>query len=258
MSNSGDAETTPKWIAKLLRFTAFLSDSIEPPSLQSWWSKVSNLPKSDQLVRQQGQFHEIGQIGEETLALQWQAGRVDWLLINSNESQSGEVTAWKDSIEKFSSIADQYLKLAECPSSIRIAVGCVVEVPVSNRKAGYEIIKELVKGYVKLDVEGSSDFIYQINRKRKSQVKDGLGINRVAKWLVPVEIPMSVQLPILPFGNIKSLSATEGKPRFAARQEFDINTAQENTELLNPELQKNLVKELLGFVEEMILHGDIV
>src|SRR5436190_1193852 len=66
----------------------------------------------------------------------------------------------------------------------RLAFGAVLAQPTEDRHSGYVQIAKYLPS-IRLDVDGSSDFLFQINRPRPSRVGiENLLINRLARWSV--------------------------------------------------------------------------
>jgi hypothetical protein len=97
--------------------------------------------------------------------------------------EEGELTigSIQDGLDSFLELMSRWFKIS--PPLRRLAFGAILALPVDDRKSGYELIGNYLAN-VKLDPIGSSDFLYQINRLRNSQLISDLEINRLSKWSV--------------------------------------------------------------------------
>jgi hypothetical protein len=132
-----------------------------------------------------------------------------------------------------------------CPPLIRLALSAKLLQPAANAEEAYRVLAAHLPT-VKLD-SNPNDFLLQINRrKQKSDVVDGLPINRVCTWSkMNVAIVIEPGRPIhWPDGCYSAL-------------ELDINTAPENTEILPRESLASLFTELASLGGDVAEHGDI-
>jgi hypothetical protein len=105
---------------------------------------------------------------------------------------------------------------------------------------------------MKLDAEGSSDFLYRINRRRLSQSGiENLQINRLSTWSVA---RAEYQAFALESGGIPRV--IRGEPIFACRVELDVNTAAEFEGKLLPDQSLKIFTELIELAHEILLEGD--
>ena len=124
--------------------------------------------------------------------------------------------------------------------------------PVDNRKSGYELIANYLPN-VKLDPIGSSDFLYQINRTRNSQLGiSDLEINRLSKWSV-VKRGLA-RIDILPEARVSLFPSSE---TFSCRLELDVNTSGDYKNDIPSEKLADVFHELVDFAKEIALKGDI-
>jgi hypothetical protein len=157
--------------------------------------------------------------------------------------------SFPNALEAFDRLMMRWLE--NCPALSRLAFGAIVFESVRDRTEGYRRLAERLHA-VHLDPEGSSDFLYQINRPRNSTAVDTLRINRLSKWSVARFVPFS--LMIAP-QSIQSFPAIGGEE--ACRIELDINTAAEFVGELPPTRLPQLFEELKSLAIELITRGDI-
>lgn len=140
-----------------------------------------------------------------------------------------------------------------CPPASRIAFGAVVLLPVSGHREGYERLGSLLRRSVNVDPEGSSDFLYRINRQRQSAAfdRDRLRINRLSTWTV------------LKMSTMVASAGAAGRPgriieeRYACRVELDINTAPTYDGVFQSEAAALVFEELEQMGLQILAEGDI-
>jgi hypothetical protein len=135
----------------------------------------------------QGGSQEEGAFATGKLILSIGPTRIDWLLTGVSEQKSnGEDTltigAFPDVLRSFQELIERWFTLETCPSLIRVAFGAVLLQPSASHQDAYQQLGRYLSSMT-LDPEGSSDFFYQINRRRDSTTGiAGLKINRLSKW----------------------------------------------------------------------------
>jgi hypothetical protein len=105
---------------------------------------------------------------------------------------------------------------------------------------------------VQLDTENSSDFHYQINRRRSSKKIPGLSLNRLSKWAV--NIAKFSQLALGPIVQEFVISAND---LIFAHAELDINTVPDNQQPISPEQLPIIFSELIELASEIADQGDV-
>ena len=108
----------------------------------------------------------------------------------------------------------------------------------------------MLRGYlpaVEISVD-SSDFLYQINRRRPSRVVDGITLNRLSKW----SVQKAQGVTVLGDGTV------ERQPiEFSCRTELDINSAPEHTDELPKACLQDLFIECVELADELAVRGDV-
>jgi len=147
--------------------------------------------------------------------------------------------------------ARRWFELQSCPKLKRIAFGARLFQPVPDRKTGYQTIRSYVS-YVDLDIEGSSDFLYQINRPRPSQSGiAGLDINRLCVWSVA-----RWQVALMQ-GPLQQMSLTESTEGYGVQLQLDINTDPHYGDVLPQDHLVAIFSELVDLGEEIAHRGDV-
>ena len=132
-----------------------------------------------------------------------------------------------------------------------MAFGSIINLPSKDKKEGYTQLSAYLKN-VKIDPVNSSEFMYQINRRRNSTVGiEGLEINRLNKWSVAAIAYKIVSASPLE-GQVKTTELS-----YACHLEIDINTCQEFQNNLPKEKLSEIFDEIVCMGKEIITKGDI-
>ncbi|MDQ7034545.1 MAG: hypothetical protein Q9P01_06835 [Anaerolineae bacterium] len=118
-----------------------------------------------------------------------------------------------------------------------------------STEAGYEKLTELLP--FKIDAENSSDFFYQINRRRNSNTISNLELNRLSKWSV---LKLQTALIRTDIAANQLITLPEA---YACRLELDINTIQNFEGELDQDKLSDLFYELINLGKEIATKGDI-
>jgi hypothetical protein len=250
-----DQEQLQRWRAQLIRLTAFAPlGATFSGEVDKWWQVVAGEPPESKNEKPRESVVTLeGGIGPGRLSLACTLNRVDWVLAAEISLQTGKeppALGLYPEIEQFFSA-----KLAEwwkvCPPLVRLAWGAVVIQPVDSKATGYRTLQGYLRD-VRLDEKSSSEFLYQINRPRKSSVVNGLVINRLQKWSVGL-----IQLFNLQVGGASHIQSSF-EPGFSmCRLELDINSAYERTEPISSGQIPPLYAELVSTGKEIAIKGDI-
>lgn len=250
------------WKVEGVRVSAFPEPN---PGMQmdGWWSSVvGEPPESRNSQPRLGVIQESGAFLDGVLTLTMNPLRVDWVLsasatppgVESSMPVIGDLTKI---VESFFSRLNVWF--ASAPPIKRIAFGCIALQQVAGHKEGYELLGKYLPG-VTLDPEGSSEFLYQINRPRPSAVIDGLAINRLVRWSVQRTqgISISMQLMLSPVAAEGSIVSGVPMGEFSAvRCELDINTSPKRTSAFPKPQLASILGELVGLGLEITAKGDI-
>lgn len=246
------------WQAETLRLTVFHSPDVHVAE-PTWWAELRGEPPEIKLSRPKvGAQREEGPFEEGKLVLAVQMGRIDWLFtiaIDKEPNAEGILTIgnFPESLGKFLELMQRWFELGSCPSAQRLAFGAVLLQPVESLQKGYRRILEYLP-YVESGPEGSSDFLYQINRPRDSHSEiPGLRINRLSKWSVAGLTRMQSKLSVSP----PSVMYFQGQEHFACRLGLDINTAVDLKEELTREQLPVIFRELVDLGKQIAQEGDI-
>lgn len=140
------------------------------------------------------------------------------------------------------------LSLDRFPQVHRLALGAVLIVTVPDPKQGLmQLSKFLPK--LELDTTEGPDFIYRVNRRRRSAAVPHVQINRVAKWSIVQAGNLEFTLTEQPVLNTSNVG-------FAARLDLDINNDPRAGVMAKARIP-GLLDELVSLASEIALEGDI-
>ena len=241
-----------EWQVQTLRFTAFPhSPTLVDPS--GWWERVFRGAPDVRISEPQKRIHrEEGSFGGGTLTLRVTPGRIDWLLHRTDPDFDDFpiIASLPESLEGFCELMSRWLGTEDCPVLTRIAFGAVLLYPVPDHRAGYVQLQSYLH---RVDLDpSSSDFLYQINRRRKSDRLPGLNINRLSKWSVTTFAPMGFFA-----GPATGIVSVPEVPHYACRLELDINTVPGEEEELDREQLQPIFRDLVSLGQEVVREGDI-
>lgn len=242
------------WRGELFRFTVFFlpQDRIDS---SNWWEHIIGEPPE---IRNQqpkaGTLREEGSYQGGRLILTALPDRADWLFIPVFDPQTGspdfdQLPSYEIALNIFRQLIERWIAI--CPPPSRVAFGTILNYPVPNRPTGYRFLGHYLHN-VQLDPENSSDFHYQINRRRSSKKIPGLFLNRLSKWAV--NIAQFSQLTIGPAVREYIISSDN---LIFAHVELDINTAPDNQSSFSSQQLPVIFSELVELASEIAERGDV-
>lgn len=241
-----DLEKLNMWEVELLRLTAFPQPDFEPD--KDWWAKiVGEQPDNEKSQPKRGIRQYDGDFENGRLILALQPNRIDWVYraVESPEQTRQILGIFPEQVQIFQDMIEGWFHLDNCPSLDRLAFGAILHQPVENTNSGYKL---LTNRYLRFDadLDDSSDFFYQINRRQQSEVIKNLKINRLMKWSV------SKWQAVMVAPVTRTLPA-----EYSVRLELDINSLQEYQESIQVEEARLLFDEFVSLGKEIAIHGDI-
>ena len=260
------------WDVQLLRFTTFTKDQSMPESIPGIWRNVFG---NDAAVLNRNPINFTCQEakGSNNVTLQWQPGRVDWILnyfepeprFEPDSSFEPEISGNDNVIEpmetldvfrtRLDPILEKWFEHAAINNVVRIALGFVFVHPVASLVDGY---RNLSHFFPKFDFENATDFFYQINRRRTSKNVEGMQINRLSRWSVQSHQNVRLQIRAGMDGALQLANQVHtGTPSFANRLETDVNSIVIPDVTLSVSSQKKLIAELMDSTSEIADLGDI-
>ncbi len=246
------------WHAELFRVTAFTLPDVGNSSGGSWEAVVGSTPESRTVQPRQGIVQESGPFLDGVLTLNASPLRTDWLLgTNFEKSDEGlpAIGSLTKVVEPFIRAVEKWLISA--PATKRLAWGAVLLQEVSTRIDGYNLLGKYLH-HVELDPEGSTDFLYSINRPRPSNILTGGSFNRLTRWSVTKMQALSMQVQLSSNAAPTALLASSPQSEIhACRLELDISTPAERNDALPAEMLQPVLGELVGLGLEIAGKGDI-
>jgi hypothetical protein len=248
------------WQVDTLRLTCFPIDPGKKHDADRWWRDVTGEERQNADINPVGMV-EHGRLGDAVLAMQCGPEVVNWIF-QPYKDEEGDwnkiltLGALVPTLERFLPMMEKWLDLETVPIAKRLALGSVILLPVSNREDGYKLLQPLLSRSVRIDPVVSQNFLYQINRRRKSKVKEGLEINRLTKWFVWEWQPSKVQIHY----DAKTGGGSKvelGDKLCACRMDLDINTVQEEKLGFDSTMQKHIIQELKELMIEIVREGDV-
>ena len=246
--NGGDL-----WKVESLRLTLFSSTNAPAIDSSQLWDRLVGAPAENKIERPRDAIFRLdGLVDMARVMLSVVPGRVDLVFTvdAKPELELDTVPTMGLLSEKLDPFLARAKKLIELnPAIARLAFGAILIHPVRERREGYVNLSRYLHD-IKIDVDNSKDFSYQINRPRPSSALVGININRLSKWGVILAQSLSIQIGA---PNIPQL----GPGFHGMRLELDISTEAERTEALPGEKCQPLLDELVSMGLEISDKGDI-
>lgn len=241
------------WQVESLRLTLFRSKPIE--TLIPLWEtltgekpeKVDSQPRANIIV-------EEGVVVLGSLKHISDPLRINWNLLPSQEQQKkaepfptlGSLSETKG---QFIKMMNDWLSSDSVPETNRIALGSVSIIVNNNRASAYKQLSALLH-HVTIDIENSTDFLYQINRPIQSNIESDIIINRLSKWSAPRIMGLGILLADKPE------VIRDNRGYVVSRLELDINTSQDNKSIFSKEKLILLLQELSDLGDQISTEGD--
>jgi len=183
--------------------------------------------------------------------------RIDWLYAGRLEERPGGypvLGGFEESISSFLELVRRWFALPSFPAAQRLAFGAVLLQPVATRGDGYKRLAEYLPA-VQIDPEGSSEFLYQINRPRRSMTMPEQILNRISRWSVGLCTELKIPVLLQPVPQLLP-GLLAGAGLSACRLELDLSTSQNEAGELNHEQVPSVYNELVGLAKDIAKNGD--
>src|SRR5208282_1080222 len=249
---TGKDTSEDSWLAQNLRWTSF---STEPGPVDplSWWKDLIGQPPEASVSRaDMGLQQQEGPFGSGRLSLVLLPGRIDWHLNPAPNPAGNEAIlnlgSYAAAVQSLRPLLLRWFEI--CPTPMRVALGAVLIQSDPNLRTGYERLANYLKGSVRVDSEGSSEFTYSINRPRPSRI-GSFNMNRLSKWLVAAAQTLQIA------AAAGTAQPAVVRTQYFCRLELDMSTpAGLNQGLLRPQLTA-IFDEMVALGGEIASKGDI-
>ena len=242
------------WDVESLRMSIFCPANTRPSERAGLWEKVTGeQPSSIDSRPREGVTREAGVVGGNNLLLVTQVGRLDWLLqpVAVPNQQAPVLLNLKD-VGSARPIFQKafYYSLETFGLALRLAFAPVLIKDVASVPLGFGQLSVFLP---RLDLASlnTADFIYRVNRRRRSLSVRHAEINRIAKW--SMEEVGAVSLRVTPFGRP---DFRDTGTAFVRKLELDVNTTPE-TSAMSKDKISSLLDEMITIAEELATEGDI-
>ena len=247
---SNGVSSLDDWRVEVLRLTAFPAPGPPAANAEAWWLALFGAPheRSSQDLKR-GVRQLMGAVNDAFMVAVENPISFELQRLAGDPGQPppspDNLPAHSGAVSAFQELALRWLGLETCPPLRRLAFGATLLKPVSDQGKGYQVLGKHLPD-VTVD-PGSSDFLYQINRRRPSNAVGGLPLNRLSKW----SVQQVQELMISPGDGLVRRSEA-----FACRLELDINSVPSKRPLPK-ECLSALFDELVALANEIVQVGDI-
>ena len=244
-----------EWDVETLRISIFCPSDDVSSTRTGLWAKVTGTkPETIDSRPREDVTKVVGSMGQNNLVLTIQAGRIDWLvlpIVVPPNQRATTLLTLKDVTGLFPVLVNAIRHSLETTSVVlRLAFSSVLIKQVSDPA---RTIRELSRYLPRLDMDSleGPDFIYQVNRRRRSASVQHARINRLAKWSATQVAGLEVQ--VNPTGQplVRNTNVS-----FVRKLELDVNTTPETNAMSNDRIPA-LFAELVTLAGELAIEGDV-
>ena len=242
-----------QWDTVTLRMTAFPAPGSEI-SASEWWEMVVGDPP--ELRTEKPRTNEIDMQttrGSGKLELQINPLSLTWVHHTADlQTEKGIVSLgqFQNMCEEFCELVNEWFDLESVPNFVRLAFGSILIQSVNGQEEAIARLSKYIPA-VSLDPAPSSSFLYQINRRRDSNLGlSGLAINRVMKW------SLAQQMILITHSDGRTDFAPF-MPKSYVHLEIDINTVPEYEGVFEKDYVPRIFSELVELGTEIAVKGDI-
>ncbi len=240
------------WEVEGLRLSAFLVDAPTPSHTEYWETLVGVAPNERLNRPAQHLTKEEGPFLDGWLSMEAVPNRIDWRWGINPRS----ITRSLPSIGPYAELEPKFAKLMEnwaalCPNAHRFAYGAALLLPAESLSQAHLTLDEMLQ--LNVDVEGTSDFQYRINRRRRANcLNRELMINRLSTWSAGEIAVINVDVSSSTTPKVSNVVGGA-----VCRLELDINTAPEFQEIFSGDEATLVFAEMIELAHEIALHGDV-
>ena len=253
-----ESSGTNVWQAIRVRATTFLSPDVEIDENSIWPTVVGGVPEEEQRRAREGLLQQMGTMADLVVVFRIVHPRVDWFVQPPAQAQGMPpdspdwgVVSFDHALQTLFQLSTEWFSIVTGVN--RIAFGANLVRPASSlTEAHIDLAGHLSE--LNFGLEGSSDFLYQINRPRPSEVVNGLEINRLSKWAIMIQTTGNF---VLQDAAGEQVSLQPSSREYASSLELDINT-RAGPQLAGAPTQLNdIFRELTEMGKEISVQGDI-
>jgi hypothetical protein len=254
---NSDAANQVGWQAEQLRCTGFLVPLFDVSAEAVFRSFADCDPVHISENRQQAIQTANGTLDQFKLDVTKLPGRVDVILRPTDDAFTSSgislLGTWTEAVDFFTVRVTRWLQSQ--PQLQRLAFGTTVLAEVKDRMNGYSLLNKLLPK-VDIDVEHTSDFLYQVNRPRLAMFDShSIKINRLSKWSVQAVVLHTFTISAK--DTLQAASNVVAAPLNYCRAELDVNTDAEISNLPQEHLS-GIWNKLVEYAREILLRGDIL
>ena len=256
-------QTTPivdfgQWSVEHIRLTVIHPQGVQTSEL--WELLMGVRPESIEERPREALIQQQGEVDGNRLLLITHAERFDWTFVpnptvnlgaNTTSALTAPVLIDPDqAVRKLQEALD--ISLPSVRQVNRLAFGALLGQEVANQAEGMSQFSKYLPR-LGLEEQGVSDFVYQVNRRRRSSHVPHAQVNRVARWSLDQVITGEVRIGIMPAQAPQLIPPSE--PRFINKLLLDINTAPDNNAIA-AERMPGLLVELINLACKVATEGD--
>ena len=245
------------WQVENLRLTIFCTlPTTIPGTTHGLWERAMRTPPENIVQRpRENSIREQGAVQGNMLRLVTRPNRLDWSILPGPATDPGTETfimIVKDSEQAISTLRDALnVSIQAAPQVQRLAFGAALfQQAASTNDAMTQLSNYLP--HLDLKNRGGSDFIYQINRPKRSQSSPHVWINCLTKWQLD-----QFQSGLFLIGPSQSPQLQTTESGLVNRLILDINTAPDNNAIAASRMP-DLFVELTEFARQIAAKGDVL
>jgi hypothetical protein len=238
-----------KWSVRSHRLSIFFGPQIQSLKVVEWAQLTGVEPESS--INRGGQQVSEGPFSKGRLLLSKQLPlRLDVLytgtvgMLNPNGGGFPTIGDYEPTLNEFREVAN---KLVDAFPVNRLALGSVLDCVTSDKQDSQSFLLAHIRG-PKFDLQEAQDFVYQINRPRKSKIFADTHINRVAKWSTGTFVVTSVD-------SATGRFVPQAEQQIASF-ETDVSTPVDRPTSMTSDEMKNILGELVMLSSELVDKGD--
>ncbi len=247
MPNAGPLE----WATEAMRLSVFPLNEAAALETLHWERGIGAQPEA---VNQQPQLPRVieeGKWNNGRLQVDSQRGQIHWRAFSAAPNPTGpaSIGPLPTATPPFRAMMSQWLR-THCPAANRIAFGANLMFPTGSLQETCTHLDRMLSA-VSVAADDGRDFMYRINRRRRSRYADGLEINRLATW----SAAEGMGLEVIIVAGVPS--ARPANTKHFCRLELDVNTVPIPNREIPREALTDVFGELIDAATEIALKGDI-